>query len=69
MRIADGKTLVSSGYGGNLRILDREGVQAVAISGPTDVNPHFLCRAWGSFEAVGISSRYQLAGPWPRTWR
>ena len=63
VRIAEGKTLVSSGYGGNLRILDDEGEQVVAISGPKDVNPHFYAGMQILSSGNIIVTNWQAHGP------
>ena len=41
LRIANGQTIVSSGYAGNFQIFAADGSPINSISGPQDVNPNF----------------------------
>jgi outer membrane protein assembly factor BamB len=41
LRLADGRTVVSSGYAGNLQVFDAGGTLIKTISGPEEVHPNF----------------------------
>jgi hypothetical protein len=41
VRLASGKTLVSTGYGGNFQVFSKDGSLDSKISGPAEVNPNF----------------------------
>ncbi len=40
-RLANGQTVVSTGYGGNIQIFDAHGNKVATIVGPAEVNPNF----------------------------
>jgi hypothetical protein len=41
IRLGNGETVVSTGYGGNLQLFDKTGNPIKSISGPSEVNPDF----------------------------
>ena len=42
LRLANGQTVVSSGYGGNFQIFAADGSPVKTITGPAEVNPNFF---------------------------
>jgi len=64
VRISNGRTIVSSGYGRNIRILgEKNGEQLGAISGPEDVNPHFYAGMQILENGNIVVTNWQAHGP------
>lgn len=63
LRLANGTTVVSSGYGGNFQIFDTQGKMITTISGPEEVNPNF----YAGFQVLNngnfIVTNWQGHGP------